>query len=216
MWEKRSIRALIDRIENFTQAFAVTEETQLDAVEMTANSEPSDSVDAAVLAVIKSEVERQAAELSEQSAGKIKSLNHELAQLRRKLKKSGQEPLEQAVSQDSHGQQLSRQDVAALIEVGNLRAKANLSQDALDVITGLDLSPSQEAAILGALASNQPVSQTARDAREIKRGTTSAPRQSAQIPTTQQEWLSLRKSDPRRFSDLNADPGFDPSDLPMR
>ena len=88
MWVTKSIRALIDRIENFTQAFAVTEETQLEAVEMTANSEPSDSVDAAVLAVIKSEVERQAAELSEQSAGKIKSLNHELAQLRRKLKRT--------------------------------------------------------------------------------------------------------------------------------
>ena len=196
---------------------AVTEDLQLEAVETTANSDPSDSVDAAVLAVIKSEVERQSLEIQEQTQGKLKSLNHELAQFRRKLKKNGQEPVEQTASQDSHGQQLSRQDVAALIEVGNLRAKADLSQDALEVITGLDLSPSQEAAILGALASNQPVSQkAARDAREIKRGTTSAPRQSAQIPTTQQQWLSLRKSDPKRFSDLNADPSFDPSELPMR
>lgn len=195
---------------------AVTEDLQLEAVETTATLDPSDSVDAAVLAVIKSEVERQSLEIQEQTQGKIKSLNHELAQFRRKLKKNGQEPVEQTASQDSHGQQLSRQDVAALIEVGNLRAKADLSQDALEVITGLDLSPSQEAAILGALASNQPVSQKARDAREIKRGTTSAPRQSAQIPTTQQQWLSLRKSDPKRFSDLNADPSFDPSELPMR
>lgn len=195
---------------------AVTEDLQLEAVETTATLDPSDSVDAAVLAVIKSEVERQSLEIQEQTQGKLKSLNHELAQFRRKLKKNGQEPVEQTASQDSHGQQLSRQDVAALIEVGNLRAKADLSQDALEVITGLDLSPSQEAAILGALASNQPVSQKARDAREIKRGTTSAPRQSAQIPTTQQQWLSLRKSDPKRFSDLNADPSFDPSELPMR
>lgn len=194
----------------------MTEDLQLEAVETTATLDPSDSVDAAVLAVIKSEVERQSLEIQEQTQGKIKSLNHELAQFRRKLKKNGQEPVEQTASQDSHGQQLSRQDVAALIEVGNLRAKADLSQDALEVITGLDLSPSQEAAILGALASNQPVSQKARDAREIKRGTTSAPRQSAQIPTTQQQWLSLRKSDPKRFSDLNADPSFDPSELPMR
>lgn len=195
---------------------AVTEDLQLEAVETTATLDPSDSVDAAVLAVIKSEVERQSLEIQEQTQGKLKSLNHELAQFRRKLKKNGQEPVEQTASQDSHGQQLSRQDVAALIEVGNLRAKTNLSQDALEVITGLDLSPSQEAAILGALASNQPVSQKARDAREIKRGTTSAPRQSAQIPTTQLQWLSLRKSDPKRFSDLNADPSFDPSELPMR
>lgn len=194
----------------------MTEDLQLEAVETAATLDPSDSVDAAVLAVIKSEVERQSLEIQEQTQGKLKSLNHELAQFRRKLKKNGQEPVEQTASQDSHGQQLSRQDVAALIEVGNLRAKANLSQDALEVITGLDLSPSQEAAILGALASNQPVSQKARDAREIKRGTTSAPRQSAQIPTTQQQWLSLRKSDPKRFSDLNADPSFDPSELPMR
>lgn len=194
----------------------MTEDLQLEAVETTATLDPSDSVDPAVLAVIKSEVERQSLEIQEQTQGKLKSLNHELAQFRRKLKKNGQEPVEQTASQDSHGQQLSRQDVAALIEVGNLRAKANLSQDALEAITGLDLSPSQEAAILGALASNQPVSQKARDAREIKRGTTSAPRQSAQIPTTQQQWLSLRKSDPKRFSDLNADPSFDPSELPMR
>jgi len=195
----------------------VSEDLTAPAAEMAPNSEVSDSLDPAIVAVIQSEVERRTSEISEQFTGKSKALNHELAQLRRKLKKTSFEHVEQAASNgDSVGDQLSRADVNALIQVGQLQA--GLPSDTVERIHALELSPTQEAAILGAIidgTKNQPA-RAARDARSITRGTTSAPRESAQLPASQQEWNKLYKSDPKRFKELGEDPSFDPSDLPYR
>ena len=195
----------------------MSEDLTAPAAEMASNSEASDSLDPAIVAVIQSEVERRTSEISEQFAGKSKALNHELARLRRGLKKTSLEHVEQAASSgDSVGDQLSRADVSALIQVGQLQA--GLPSDTVERIHALELSPTQEAAILGAIidgSKNQPA-RAARDARKITRGTTSAPRESAQLPASQQEWNKLYKSDPKRFKELGEDPSFDPSDLPYR
>jgi hypothetical protein len=184
--------------------------------EMPAATEASDSpLDDAMMTAISSIVEKRTAELAEQFQGKSKALNHELASLRKKLKRQ-QEPEAEAQAASQAG--LSKDDVSALIRVGQL--SANLPAETVERIRGLDLSPTQEAAILDAIAAGNPSksadNRQARDAREINRGATAAPRNSAALPTTQREYLAMRKSDPQRYAQLANDPAFDPTDLPMR
>ena len=190
----------------------MSEDLTVETVEMTETSAQSDSaIDPGIMSRIKTEVERRTLEISEQFAGKTKAHDRELAKLRRKL--SGQETEPASNGVDTHGSQLSREDVASLIRVGHLRSSSGLGSDALESIAALELSPGKEEAILEALASNQPASK-ARDAREITRGTTSAPRNSAQLPATQKDFLRLRHTDPKRFKELAADDGFDATALP--
>tara|TARA_B100001123_G_C15184877_1_gene976870 strand:- start:197 stop:772 length:576 start_codon:yes stop_codon:yes gene_type:complete len=189
----------------------VSEDSGDSSAETALISEQSESaIDPGLRSVIQAEIEKGIAGISEKMEGKFKAYNHEFGQLRRKLKK-GQE-VEQ-VPVDAQAGQLSREDVASLIRVGHLRSSSGLSSDALETISALELPPGKEEAILEAIASNQPVSK-ARDAREIKRGTTSAPRNSAQLPATQKEFLRLRHTDPKRFRELAADDGFDATTLP--
>ena len=183
--------------------------------EIPAAVEASDSpLDDAMMSAISSIVEKRTAELAEQFQGKSKALNHELASLRKKLKRQ-QEP--EAEPQAASQAGLSKDDVSALIRVGQL--SASLPAETVERIRGLDLSPTQEAAILDAIAAGNPsksADRQARDAREINRGATAAPRNSAALPTTQREYLAMRKSDPQRYAQLANDPAFDPTDLPMR
>ena len=183
--------------------------------EIPAATEASDSpLDDAMMSAISSIVEKRTAELAEQFQGKSKALNHELASLRKKLKRQ-QEPEADAQAASQAG--LSKDDVSALIRVGQL--SANLPAETVERIRGLDLSPTQEAAILDAIAAGNPsksADRQARDAREINRGATAAPRHSAALPATQREYLAMRKSDPQRYAQLANDPAFDPTDLPMR
>lgn len=183
-----------------------------------------DPLDSAVIAAIKSAVLESTSGLTESYAKKEKAMNHELASMRRKMKRGPEADaaLELAEAsngngRDVHADQLTRDDVSALIKVGSLRSQVS-SSATVDAIQGLDLSPSQEAAILEAIlagAPNQPASQ-GRDAREIKRTATSAIRNSVPLPRSQREYLDLRKSDPKRYAALDADPAFDPTDLPYR
>ena len=88
--------------------------------EISAAVEASDSpIDDAMMSAISSIVEKRTAALEEQFQGKSKALNHELASLRKKLKRQ-QEPEAEAQAANQAG--LSKDDVSALIRVGQLSA----------------------------------------------------------------------------------------------
>ena len=172
-------------------------------------SEVSDSLEPAMLAAIKDAV-------LQSTQGIQKSMNHELAGLRRKLKKShASDVSEEAQPEPPAGAAMGADDVRAYIEVGKLQAQVD--EATADTLQGLNLSATQEAAILKAIigASNQPA-RKGRDAREIKRNATSAARNSAAQPQSQVEFFNLRKTDPKRYKALQEDPAFFPEDLPMR
>jgi len=196
------------------QAFPVVDSPDeiVEAVAADIETQSSDSLDAKTLEAIQSAV-------SEQLLAHRKKTNQEFAGLRRKIKGGEMPPsAEESKSngRDASGDQLTVNDVSALIKLGRLQGQ--VPDETSSAIQALDLSPTQEVIILEAIIDGTPnrSASKGRDAREIQRVATSATRDSVPLPRSQKDYLSLRHSDPRRYAQLAADDSFDPTELPMR
>lgn len=184
------------------------------AQEKAEDSQPSNGESAAIDQKIRDAI---ASAVDDSLAGYRKKTNREFSDLRRKLSSVGETP---AKTQDEDGgrdapaEALSRDDVAALVEIGRLQASVDPS--IVDALSGLNLSPVQERSILSEIAKTKGQPSKGRDARSTLRATTSATRESAPKPRSLKEYAAIRKNDPERAKALEADPTFDPSSLPYR
>lgn len=206
------------------QTEVVDPSEQLPPAEMAEDTDAEPALDAGIVQAIEAAVVKGVEGHLEAFQTRNKAVNHELATMRRRLKRATPEQADEHVETSTgNGQSngngnghLSRDDVKALMAVGRLQTQ--VSESTWEGIQGLDLQPTQEAAILDAIIKGQSNQQASpgREVREINRATTSAARNSVPRPASQKEFFSLRKTDKRRYETLSQDPSFDPSALPYR
>ena len=119
---------------------------------------------------------------------------------------------------------LTRDDVKAALEVGKLQA--SLSAEALaEIEPEIEGLPFVEQARILRIAAKAAAKSEARPERasdhrperaETRRATAAASRETVSRPETLADYVELAAKDPKRKAALDADPTFDPSELPRR
>tara|TARA_Y100000310_G_scaffold340834_1_gene437956 strand:+ start:4145 stop:4747 length:603 start_codon:yes stop_codon:yes gene_type:complete len=152
--------------------------------------------------------------------GRFKKYNSELAGFRRKLKGPEAEPAPADAAggqRDAAAATFTQEDVQAMISAERLRAQ--VPETVRDKYAEqLNALPPQQQSLMMAMLADM-AAQPGRGATLEKtsaRATVAAQRETAPRPSSQVEYFRLRKDDPKRAAALDADPSFDPGDLPYR